>query len=408
MTKDSKVQLPVLVAGGGVAGISAALDLARAGKTVHLIERKASLGGQVASLDKLYPTDHCAFCPLWTEIRSCVLHKNIVLHTLTEIRTVEEIDGSLEVRLAQSPRYIDASRCILCGRCVPKCPVSAISSGPEHAYPQTYVIDPQACTRCGDCVDICPTAAIDITGELSQSTILAGEIIWATGFQDVDISPLEDYGYGTHPNILTSLEFEELTAESGVNKGAILTRNGAKPKRIAFIQCAGARDLRLFPYCSAVCCMHALKQAQWVKRRSPEIECTIFYTDLRAEGRHYYTYYLREIGSGAIELLRSRPGLIYTLPDGSGIAVTYEDTSTQKRLIRVYDMVVLNGALKPSLTSGQPDLAGLTDEEGLMKGSYSRMYPCGFCREPMDVEASVVQASAASLEVFLGGSSHGK
>ncbi|MGC9324719.1 MAG: 4Fe-4S binding protein [Desulfomonilia bacterium] len=408
MAQNGSSLRPVVVVGSGVAGIVASLDLARAGKTVHLLEKGPILGGQVSTLDKLYPTDHCAFCPLWTEIRNCVLDANITIHTLTEITEIVESGDLFQVTFTHSPRYIDETRCILCGRCVPTCPVKAITYGPEHAYPQTYLIDPEVCTRCSECVDICPTSAIDITRERFRSTISAAGIIWATGFQDTDISLLEEYGYGTHPDILTSLQFEDWTAEAGSNRGAILTKaGGVKPRMIAFIQCAGARDMRLFPYCSAVCCMHALKQAQWVKRRSPEIECTIFFTDMRTEGRNYYTYYLREIKNSAIELIRSRPGLIYPMPNGSGIAVKYEDTLTQEQLIRVFDMVVLNGALRPSLSSRDAGYTPHLDEEGLLKGSFRKMYPCGFCMEPMDVESSVVQASAAAMKACIEESSSG-
>jgi len=394
----------IVVIGGGVAGITAALDLAKAGTLVHLVEKSPHLGGQVSSLDKLYPTDHCAFCPLWTEVRNCMLHPLVSVHTCSEITSITRKDNSLSVILEKQPRYIDEKRCILCARCVPQCSVDAVKPPGEHIYPPSYYIDLETCTNCGDCVDICPTSAIDIKKQAEQTEIAVQDIIWATGFQDFDLSALEEYGYGTHPDILSSLEFEDLTAESGPNRGAILNKgNNRPPGSIAFIQCAGARDLRLFPYCSAVCCMHALKQAQWVKRRNPGIECVIFFTDMRAEGRHYYEYYLREIDGSAIELIRGRPGLIYPMPAQDGIAVKYENTTTQTQQIRKFDMVVLNGALQPSLAKAQasgysPDL----NTEGLLCGISPTIKFCGFCREPVDVEASVIQASSAALRAHVG------
>ena len=395
---------PIMVIGGGVAGITAALDLAKAGTPVHLVEKSPHLGGLVSSLDKLYPTDHCAFCPLWTEVRNCMQHPLITIHTCSEITSVVKKNTSLSVILEKQPRYIDEKRCILCARCVPLCSVDAIRPPAEHVYPSSYYIDLKTCTKCGDCVDICPSSAIDITRQAQSLEIAVRDIIWATGLQDFDISGLEEYGYGTHPDIVSSLEFENWTAEAGPNRGTIRKKcDHEPPKSIAFIQCAGARDLRLFPYCSAVCCMHALKQAQWVKRRSHEIGCVIFYTDMRAEGRYCYEYYLREISGSAIELIRGRPGLIYPMPEGAGIAVKYEDTYAQAQKIRVFDMVVLNGALKPSLAiPGQNSYSPILNDEGLLIGTSSAPKACGFCREPADVESSVIHASSAALRAHVG------
>jgi len=403
MASEPGSRNPVLLVGGGAAGITAALDLANAGRAVHLVERGPTLGGQIAKLDKLYPTDHCAFCPLWTEVHLCRRHPLIRVHTLSFLKDITQQDRYLNAIIVEEPHLVDESRCIFCGRCVEKCPVDAIESMREHAYPRSYVIDADACNGCGECMQVCPTGAIDIHRQEQEIVIAAEQVIWATGFGDADISPLEEYGYGTHPDIMSSLEFEEWIAEAGTNKGAIITRHsGSTPRSIAFIQCAGARDKRMFPYCSAVCCMHALKQAQWVKRRSPAVDCVIFYTDLRTEGRHYYEYYLREVQGSSLTLIRGRPGLIHPLPSGEGIAVRYEDTLSQTREMRRFDMVVLNGALQPSLT--MPGITGhvpALNEEGFLDEGNGLYSACGFCKEPVDVETSVVQASSAALHTFL-------
>ncbi len=393
----------VLVVGGGVAGMMAAYDLAGAGGVVHLLEKGVSLGGQVENLDKLYPTDHCAFCPLWTEVRRVQMHPGIHVHTLSRITGLEPREGGLLARIAAEPSLIDPRRCIFCGRCVPVCPEGAIVPLSAHVYPPAYRIDRAVCSGCGECLGVCPTGAIDLEVPPRELTLQVSDVIWATGLMDADIHPLEEYGYGTHADIMSALEFEDWISEAGPAEGAVLTHAGDSPGRIAFVQCAGARDRRLFPYCSAVCCMHALKQAQWVKRRCPGTECVIFYTDLRTEGRHYYEYYLRQSENLDLRLVRGRPGLIHPL-SGGGIAVRYEDTLAQQRRMERFDMVVLNGALKPSLAA--PDAGGYAPPLG-GEGFVASGHACGFCREPGDVELSVIQAASAALKVCLGGD-HGQ
>lgn len=398
----------VLVIGGGVAGIIASLDLADAGQAVHLVEAESHLGGQVSKLDKLYPTDHCAFCPLWTDIKKCAGHPSIKVHTLSYVKGLEKENGRYSAVILKKPRYIDEEKCIFCGRCLAECPAGAIQAGWEHAYPPSFIIDDSACTKCGDCVHVCPTGAINTESQEEEIRITVDDVIWATGFKEADLSHLKEYGRGTHPDIMTSMEFEEWTAETGINRGTIVKRSDRTvPSHIAFIQCAGARDLRMIPSCSAVCCMHAFKQAGWVKRRNPAIDCYIFYTDLRTVGRDYYRYSLGEFQNSPVTLIRGRPGLIHPLPGGAGIAVQFENTITRKREIRKFDMVVLNGNIQPSAIQfhrAQPEKTAVPpmDKEGFFTTGPDehRGSACGFGLEPADVADSVIQASAAAMRVI--------
>jgi heterodisulfide reductase subunit A len=419
MTGSASEHLPVIIAGGGVAGITAALDLAGSGLRVHLIEKDAVIGGQTARLDKLYPTDHCAFCPVWTQSRLCLAHPLITVHTHSCIDAINRIqeegedqgedrgENRVEAVIKRVPNYIDARLCIFCGSCEAVCPENAVSPTLPHALPRTFLVDADVCTGCGRCVEVCPTRAVDMAREPGKTKpvkiksvktkIIAGNIIWATGFADTDISVLPEFGYGSHENIMTSLEFETLTAEAGPNRGEILTPQGKVPDRIAFIQCAGARDWRKFSFCSAVCCMHALKQARWVKRRNPNVECVIFFTDMRTQGRHYYAYYLEAVEKQSIKLVRGRPGLIRPLPGKDLLAVRYEDTLTGQLNTQGFDLVVLNGALDPGSrerteSSGNP----VTDDQGFVCRS-DQQFSCGFCRAPADVEVSAIQASSAAI-----------
>ena len=393
-----------LIVGGGVAGIIAALDLAETGREVYLVDNAASLGGQVAKLDKIYPTDHCAFCPLWTDIKKVQNHSHITVQTSSTIKDITEENGKYTVVIDKGSTIIDESLCIYCGRCLQKCSAGAVRPLWEHASPPLYFIDKSRCTDCGDCVDICPTGAIDLNRTAVEIVLAVNDIIWATGFKETDLSSLPEFGTGSHPDIMTSLEFEKWTAEAGHNEGNIIRKsNGSKPQNIAFIQCAGARDQRMLPYCSAVCCMHALKQAQWVKRREPNIDCCIFYTDLRTVGRDYYEYSMRDFKGSGIKLIRGRPGLIYPLPDRDSIAIKYENTLTQAREIARFDMVVLNGNLQPSLVQTVEDgtKGPSLDSEGFVdttRDDLSR-FAGGFTLEPADMAESVIQGSSAAIKV---------
>ncbi len=397
----------VLVIGGGVAGIIASLDLAGAGHTVHLVENDSHLGGQVSKLDKLYPTDHCAFCPLWTDIKRCMEHPLITVHTLSQVKELKKENGNYSAVVLQAPRFIDEKKCIFCGRCEKECPSGAINPGWEHLCPPSFVIDEILCTKCGDCTKLCPSGAINMELKGEEINLAVSGVIWATGFKEANINQLKEYGSGTHPDIMTSMEFEEWISEAGANKGNIIKRSdGARPANIAFIQCAGARDLRMIPSCSAVCCMHALKQACWVKRRNKKIGCYIFYTDLRTVGRDYYRYSLRDFEGADIKLVRGRPALIHPLPGGNGIAVQFENTITQKREIRKFDIVILNGNIQPSLIQLRPLQPGniaapQTDKEGFVieEPGETSDFACGFGLEPADVAESVIQASAAAMRI---------
>ncbi|MHC1725417.1 MAG: FAD-dependent oxidoreductase [Syntrophobacteraceae bacterium] len=399
----SNSSLPVLVVGAGVAGLTAALDLARLGVPVHLVERDSHLGGQVMRLDKLYPSDHCAFCPVWTDGAACLAHPLVTIHRHSCLEDLEHEGGQTVAVLSVRPPAIDPDACVFCGLCKEACEAKgvsgAIKSRPpglpwDPSTPPAPFLDRELCSRCGECATACPANAVDLARldlPVQSLRLRVADVIFAVGFAEQSPAPLTEYCPENHPDIFTAMDFEAWAAEAGLNSGVVKRRsNAATPRSVAFIQCAGARDQRFLSYCASVCCMHALKQARWIKRRIPDASVAIFFTDLRAVGKGYEAY-ARAAATEGVQLIRGRPGLVFPLAEESGgstLAVRYEDTAADAVITAEFDIVVLNGGLKgcplPGASAFGQD-SGLLPERG-----------CGYCREPADVSQSVIQGSRAA------------
>ncbi|MGX8719287.1 MAG: 4Fe-4S binding protein [Desulfovibrio sp.] len=388
---------PVLVAGGGPAGMHAALSLAGMGVPVLLAERSAHLGGQVMRLDKVYPTDHCAFCPVWTTAKACCESPlvNVLLRASVDGLRTDGDQAFADITAAQA--WIDPQRCLFCGACAGSCPSGALherdaSMTWDPALPPSMRIDEAACTRCGKCAEACPAGAVRLGAEPVRLSVPVSDVVYATGFEEpAPGTPAHapEFGGGSHPDIFTAMEFEAWHQESRGQDMLRRKSDGAPAKRVAFIQCAGARDAKHLPYCAAVCCMHAMKQARWLKRRQPGLDITLFYTDLRAPGAGQEAYVRAGIAEG-IRLMRSRPGLVAASEAQGGIAVRYDDPETGGAVGEIFDIAVVNGGL------GQcplPTGLGLPAAEG------AAPLACGFCAEPADVAGSAVQGAAAAAAV---------
>ncbi len=388
---------PVLVAGGGPAGMHAALSLAGMGVPVLLAERSAHLGGQVMRLDKVYPTDHCAFCPVWTTAKACYESPlvSVLLNTRVEgLRT----DGDQTLAdMTAAAGWIDPQKCLFCGVCADICPAGALHSRDmsmtwDPALPPSMRIDAAACTRCGKCSEVCPAGAVRLGAEPIRFSMPVSDVVYATGFEEPQPGApahAPEFGGGSHPDIFTAMEFEAWHQESR-GQDMLRRRSDKSPvKRVAFIQCAGARDAKHLPYCAAVCCMHAMKQARWLKRRQPGLDITLFYTDLRAPGAGQEAYVRAGIAEG-IRLVRSRPGLVAASEALGGIAVRYDEPQSGGAVGEIFDIAVVNGGLAqcPLPSAALPaSFAGSSPET------------CGFCAEPADIAGSAVQGAAAAAVI---------
>lgn len=262
----------VMVVGGGVAGMRAAVDLAEAGLKVILIETQPGLGGRVAQLGFMFPTHDCVLCRGTSDhgygcTRPAIspafldqnLHPNIQVLTNTQILTADGQAGDFTVRLRQHPRYVDVDRCTNCGLCTHACPVhlpsgfqvglaqrKAVYKQAPRAIPDAYVVDKGPyCDDCAICADVCPTDAIDLDEGPVERTVRVGAVILAIGYGLTDLSEYEEFGWGRYSNVLHSMQYERLASRSGPTEGIVVRPSDKQmPKRIAWLQCVGSRDQR--------------------------------------------------------------------------------------------------------------------------------------------------------------------
>jgi len=351
---------PVLVIGGGIAGIQAAVDLAEQGIKTYIVEKTPSIGGRMAQLDKTFPTLDCASCILTPKMVSVAKNKNVELLTYAEVQSVSGSAGNFTVKVLKKPRYVRIEKCLGCGECITKCPMpvpnefnfgmnkrKAIYWPFPQAVPLFSTIDVEHCLYftknvCRVCERFCPTEAIDFKQEPQTVELNVASIVVATGFEMLDPKLLPAYGYGKHVNVRTSLEFERLVSATGPTAGEIVRLSDKKhPESIAFIQCVCSRDVRINPNCSAFCCTASVKQAILAKEHIPNVKSTVFYMDLRAFGKGYQEFYDRARDEFGVDFIRGRPAKIEEVPATKNLQVTYEDTRTGRLCKKEVEMVVL-------------------------------------------------------------------
>jgi heterodisulfide reductase subunit A len=419
----------VLVAGGGIAGIQASLDLANSGYKVYLVERDAAIGGVMAMLDKTFPTNDCSMCIMSPKLVEVGRHPNIEILTLADIQSVSGTRGDFTVSVRQRPRYIDMEKCIACGICAEKCPKKVIDTYNQglskrkaayvlypQAVPLKYLIDEKKCIyfikkgKCGACVKVCPADAVCLDEKEKMLDLKVGAVILSPGFHAFDPSVQENLSYGAHPDVMTSLEFERILSASGPTSGHLVCRSDQRePKKIAWLQCVGSRDQNKSDhfYCSSVCCMYAIKQAIIAREHADHpLECAIFYMDMRTHGKGFEDCYNEARDKHGIRFVRSR---IHTVsPDNlsGNLELRYVDDSG-KIINERFDMVILSIGLETS-----PDLRNLAYgmDLKLTEGGFCRVdefaptstgregiYVCGAFAGPKDIPQSVIEAGSAAL-----------
>jgi len=428
---SEEIEVPInrsaLVIGGGVAGIQAALDLADTGYEVYLVEREASIGGRMAQIDKTFPTMDCSICILAPKMSDAGHHPNIELLTNSEVVDVSGYIGNFRVKVLKKPRYV-TDDCSACGECPEVCPViapnefdaglalrHAIYTPFAQAVPSTYIIDMENCLNkegvivCDKCIKACDREAVNFEMKPETVELEVGTIVVATGADVFDPSSLPNYGYGKHPDVITSLEFERLINAGGPSGGHLIRPSDMQiPKRVAFIQCVGSRsekNERL--YCSNVCCMNTIKDSLLIKEHWPDTEIYVFYIDIRAYGKGFEDLYRRAKGEGVC-FIRGLPAEILEDRVNHNLWLIGENTLQNELYKMNADMVVLSVGLEPQKDSEivQRLLTLSRTQDGFFMEAHPKLRPvdaatggiffAGCAEGPKDIKDSVTQASAAA------------
>ena len=414
----------VMVVGGGISGIQAALDLATSGFRVYLVETAPTIGGKMAQLDKTFPTNDCSMCIESPKFIECDRHPNIEILTYTEVDTVEGEAGDFEVTLTRKPRYVNEDLCTGCTVCAEYCPIpvpdlfnqslsdnKAIHIYFSQAVPLVPYIDKQCRflddERCTICESVCKNNAIDLRQKARKQVVKVGAIVLSPGFGVFDPRLRGDYGYGRYANVVTSLDFERLLCATGPHEGEILRPSDKKhPHRIAWIHCVGSRQIQEggHSYCSSVCCSYIQKQVILTKDHDPDAEAVVFHNDIRSFGKDFERFYRRTANLPGVEFIRSYVDIGREIPETNNLTIRYatDDEGVQEQ---EFDLVVLGVGLGPP--AGAVHLAGQfgieldrhgfcrTDPVNPIETTRPGVFVSGAFRGPLDIPESVVAASGA-------------
>ena len=410
------VSKSILVVGGGIAGISAAVEAAEAGYQVFLIEKEPYLGGRVAQLAKYFPKLCPPGCGLEINFQRIRKNRKIRFFTTSEVESVTGQPGSFDVTVRQKARRVN-DRCTACNACVAVCPeerkdafnlgmgaTKAIYLPHALAFPMKYAIDESACqgSSCARCVDACKYGAIDLAMEPKIFKLNVGAVIFATGWKPYDAARIDNLGFGRYTDVVTNMMVERMAAPDGPTKGKLLRpSDGAPVKSVAFVQCAGSRDTHHLEYCSGICCMASLKEATYFKEQNPDAKTYLFYIDLRTPGA-FEIFSERVQKDANISATKGKVARIVENPATRQLTVEAEDILSAKKIRVDVDLVVLAAGMVSSLEDRKPDAPIDFDKDhfALPRETAPGIFVAGCARGPADVSSSVQDATAAAMKAI--------
>jgi quinone-modifying oxidoreductase subunit QmoA len=409
----------VLVVGGGISGITAALEAAEAGCKAVLVEREPYLGGRVARMNKYFPKLCPPSCGLEINFRRMRSNRDITVYTLATIESITGSPGSYTATIKILPRCVEDHAAT--SKCVQDCPaeivndfnygldkVKAVRLPYEMAYPMSLVADADALKRVEGTaeykafVESCNAKGIRIDLEAKAETleVQVNSIIWATGWSPYDPTKLDRLGFGTCANVITNVMMERLAAPNGPTRGKIVRpADGKKVNSLAFVQCAGSRDQNHLPYCSSICCLASLKQATYLRDYNPDAQAHIFYIDLRAYGRFEH-FFERVRNDDKIILTKGKIVNITEDPATKDVILEGEDILSGEKIRRTFDMAVLATGMQPNTSLEKVPAAGVSYDEFGFIISDNGIHATGVTKRPMDVGTCLQDATGAALKAL--------
>ena len=404
----------ILVVGGGMAGITAALEAAEVGHDVILIERNPYLGGRVAQMYRYFPKLCPPSCGLEINYKRIKANPRIQVLTLAQPVAISGQEGDFQVEVKVSPRFV-SDKCTCCGSCAEACTievehpfnydmskVKAAHLPHANAFPARYILHPELAgsDEAAKVKEACEYGAVDLDDAERSETFNVGSVVWATGWDPFDPSSVEYYGFGKHANLVTNVMFERLAADDGPTAGKILRpSDGEAPGSVVFVQCAGSRDENHLAYCSGICCLASLKQATYIREQLPEAKVTICFIDIRTPDR-LEDFYVKLQADEGVAFVKSKIADITADEQTGELTLNGEDTLAGKRFQAKADLVVLATGMVPNRVPAE--LGTRTDEYGFMLGDQpAGHHPAGCVMKPVEVSSTTQSGTAAALRAML-------
>ena len=406
----------ILVVGGGISGLTTALEAAEVGYEVFLVEKNPYLGGRVAQLNQYFPKQCPPTCGLEINFRRIKDNPQIKVLTMAEVQKVDGQPGDYDVKVQVSPRYVNEN-CTCCGECTKVCQQEVDSDYDfgmqkikgaylpfEMAFPARYVIAPEVIGTddAARCKDACQYDAVDLDMTAKTLDLKVGAVVFATGWQPYDATKMDNLGFGQVPNIVTNMMMERLAAPNGPTGGKILRPADQKaPESVAFVQCAGSRDENHLPYCSYICCMASLKQALYVREQYPEATIYIFYIDIRSPGQRYEQFYQKVKEDEKIIFVKGKVAAVEAAADGA-VTVTAENAITGEKTSQSVDMVVLATGMQPTASEAKLPASVNYTEDGFVLNDFANggIFAAGCANKPLDVMSSNQNATGMALKAI--------